>query len=66
MDSSKKIDENIIKILKESENPISTREIALKIDRAWHTVINHCLRLQMANKIDGFRAGRMNLWRIKK
>jgi len=61
----KNIDRDIIKVLKENEHPVSTREIALKIDRAWHSVNTHCLKLQLQGKIHGFRAGRMNLWEIK-
>lgn len=63
---SKKIDNDIVNILSSSERPFSTRDIAIKIKRAWHSVNNHCLRLQLAGKVDGFKVGNMNLWTIKK
>lgn len=62
----KEIDEIILKTLSKNERPVSTRDIALKIRVSWHPVLNHCLRLQMAGKVDGFRVGNMNLWVIKR
>jgi len=56
---------DILKILKNSENPVSTQELGSKINRAWHSIQNHCLRLQLDNEIEGFKVGNMNLWRIK-
>ncbi|MBW2992663.1 hypothetical protein KY345_05595 [Candidatus Woesearchaeota archaeon] len=60
------IQKKILDVLARSENPMSTRDIGLKIDRAWHSVQGHCLRLQLAGKIHGFRVGNMNLWVIKR
>lgn len=60
------IDKAIIKVLKESKNPVSTREIALRINKAWHTVNSHCLRLQVAGKIEEIKMSNINFWRIKK
>lgn len=66
MRDGKKIDEAILKVLKESENPVSTREIELKIGKAWHTVDRHCLKLQIEGKVEGIRMSNINFWRIKK
>ena len=62
----KKIDEDIVKILQASIIPISTRDIALRINRAWHSVQGHCLRMQLAGKINGYRISNLNVWEIKK
>ena len=48
-----------------TDKPVSTREVGLKIDRAWHSIQTHCLKLQIEGKIDGFKVGNMNLW-VKK
>ncbi len=61
-----KIDVDILKVLHESKNPVSTRDIAIKIERAWHSVQGHCLRLQIDGKIIGFRISNLNVWEIKK
>lgn len=61
----KEIDRDILKTLSASENPVSTRDLAIKIGRAWHSVQTHCLRLQLNKKIDGFQVGGMNLWQKK-
>lgn len=62
----KKIELDILKVLSEAETPISTRDIAIKIARAWHSVQGHCLRLQLAGKINGYRISNLNVWVIKK
>jgi hypothetical protein len=59
---SASIRSNILKIIQNSPKPVSTREIGLKIDRAWHSIQTHCLRLQLDGKITGFKVGNMNLW----
>ncbi len=64
--NEQKISESILNLLKTSENPLSTAEIASMLGMPWHSVQTRCLRLQVEEKIDGFRAGRMNLWRPKK
>ena len=56
---------NILSIIENSSNPVSTLEIGNKIGRAWHSIQTHCLKLQLEGKIEGFRVGNMNLW-IKK
>lgn len=58
------IDDMIIETLKESQRPLSTREIGLKIENAWHTVNSHCLRLQADGKLEVIRAGNITLWSI--
>jgi len=55
----------ILSELKKSINPISTSNLCVKLDRAWHTIDRACLILQVDGKIDGFKIGNMNLWRIK-
>ena len=62
----KKIDVDIIEILKNTKIPVSTRDIAVKIGRAWHSVQGHCLRLQIDGKIIGYRISNLNVWEIKK
>ncbi|MCH8003211.1 MAG: hypothetical protein IH934_01145 [Nanoarchaeota archaeon] len=62
----RKIESDILKVLRDSKTPISTRDIALKIGRAWHSVQGHCLRLQLAGKILGYRISNLNVWEIKK
>ena len=65
MKIGQEIEKKVINILENSENPISTTDLCLKIGRAWHSVNTHCLRLQLAGKINGFRVGKMNLWMKK-
>lgn len=59
------IDEAILYTLRQEKKPISTRDIALKNNFSWHTVINHCLRLQMNKKIEGYKISNMNVWMLK-
>ncbi len=65
MPRGKEIDEIILKFLRKSKRPVSTRDIALGIGVSWHPVRFHCFQLQTADRIDGFRVGNMNLWKIK-
>ena len=53
---------SILDVIKSSDKPVSTLEIGSKIGRAWHSIQNHCLRLQLEGRINGFRVGNMNLW----
>lgn len=62
----KEIDNAIINTLKSSKNPISTRDLSLKINRAWYSVQTHCLRLQLQGKIKGFNVTNINVWEFKK
>jgi len=61
-----KISSSIIEAVKESEIPISTTDISKKINKSWHTIDRHCLKLQLEGRITGFKVGNMNLWAIKK
>ena len=61
----KGIDYQILKVLEKSEHPLTTKEIGLRVDRSWHTIQEHCLRLQISGKLSSFRAGRVNLWSLK-
>jgi hypothetical protein len=61
----RKIESDILGVLSESKQPISTRELAEKIGRAWHSVQGHCLKLQLKGKVDGFRISNLNVW-VKK
>ena len=65
MDKSTVICNNILKVIKESENPVSTTDIASKLNKSWHTIDRYCLKLQLAGEIYGFRVGKMNLWIVK-
>ena len=59
------IDIKIMGFLKKQLHPISTRGISINVRLSWHTVINHCLRLQMAGKVNGYKIGNLNVWMIK-
>lgn len=61
-----KLCEEILTYLKNQLHPVSTREIALKMDVSWHTILTRCLRLQLDGKVSGFRVGNMHLWEIKR
>lgn len=56
----------IVKSLLNSINPKSTQEIADEIQKPWHSIQTRCLKLQLNQKVIGFRVGRINLWQIKK
>jgi DNA-binding Lrp family transcriptional regulator len=62
----KGIDTKILDLLNSEPRPISTRELAIKAKLSWHTVINHCLRLQIKGRLDGYKIGNINVWIIKK
>ncbi len=63
---SASIRNDILKHIENSEKPVSTQEIGLKIGRAWHSIQNYCLNLQLEGKITGFKVGNMNLWIARK
>ncbi len=56
------LEEIILITVQSEEHPISTRELSLKTKISWHSAINHCLRLQMSNKIIGYKVGNLNVW----
>ena len=52
----------ILKLIHKNSAPISTQDISLKLEKPWHSIQTRCLMLQIENKINGFRVGRINLW----
>ncbi|MBI4452014.1 hypothetical protein HY637_01165 [Candidatus Woesearchaeota archaeon] len=62
----KKIELDILKVLQESKIPVSTRDICIKIGRAWHSVQSHCMKLQLEGKITGYRISNLNVWEMKR
>ena len=62
----KKIDNDILNILRSAKQPVSTRELAMKIGRAWHSVQNHCLKLQLNGRVDGFTISNLNVWVVNR
>tara|TARA_Y100000310_G_scaffold83483_1_gene80151 strand:+ start:587 stop:802 length:216 start_codon:yes stop_codon:yes gene_type:complete len=63
---AEKIDRDILKVLSASNRPVSTRVLCQKIGRAWHSVQTHCLKLQLAGKIDGYKISNINVWELKR
>jgi hypothetical protein len=61
---SGRIREEIVDVILKSQNPLSTQDICLKLERSWHSVQTNCLRLQVEGRLHGFRAGRVNLWQM--
>lgn len=57
--------EKIVELLSKTKKPLSTQDIAKELELPWHSVQTRCLRLQIEDKVNGFRIGRMNLWEIK-
>lgn len=60
------IKRSILKIIKNSEKPLSTAEIGFKLKKSWHTVIRYCLDLENEGRLIKFEIGRINAWQIKK
>lgn len=60
----KKIETDILSILKKSQHPISTRELSLRVKRSWHSVNTQCLKLQIKGKVQGYRVSNINLWQL--
>ncbi|MBI4448080.1 hypothetical protein HY643_03810 [Candidatus Woesearchaeota archaeon] len=61
-----KIEVEILKLIDAAERPLSTREIAIQLTKAWHTINTRCLKLQLRGEIDGFKVGNTNIWSNKK
>jgi len=61
-----RVQKDILVVLSKSQKPMSTQEIADEISKPWHSVQTRCLKLQIENKVNGFRVGRMNLWQMLK
>jgi len=65
MKRADRIDKNILEYMAD-QKMASTREIALAVELAWHTANTHCLKLQIAGKLEGIKIGNMNVWKIKR
>jgi hypothetical protein len=59
------LNEEILKALKTAPNPLSTSDLSAHLNKAWHTIDRACLMLQIEGKLDGFKIGKMNLWKVK-
>ncbi len=59
------LQKDILNLLKKSKIPLSTSDLSYKLSKSWHTIDRACLMLQIDNKVEGFKAGKMNLWRDK-
>jgi len=59
------LEKEILNSLKKETQPVSTQDLAEKLARPWHSVQTRCLRLQLKQKLIGFRIGRINLWQNK-
>lgn len=57
--------DDILVELKAANNPLSTSDLCVKVDKAWHTVDRACMFLQLGGRVDGFKIGNMNIWKIK-
>jgi hypothetical protein len=57
---------DIFREIKATDKPLSTSDLAFRLGKAWHTIDRACLMLQIDGKIDGFKIGKMNLWRLEK
>lgn len=66
MKNKDKLREKILQIIRNSDIPVTTRNIALITGRAWRTVMIECLRLKQENKLTEFKAGHAYLWSLKK
>jgi hypothetical protein len=57
------LSKEILFSLENSDKPLSTSDLVHSLNRAWHTIDRACLKLQISGKVEGFRVGKMNLWR---
>jgi len=65
--TKKGVDKAILKLIKiNSPRPISTREISMKLNIAWHTADRYCLKLQIQNKVGSFTIGKSTAWYLIK
>lgn len=60
------LEKKILKFLSGENGPVSTQDIAAKLDKPWHSIQTRCLMLQIKGSVNGFRIGRINLWQAKK
>ena len=52
----------VLDVLKSSKNPLSTREISLKIEKSWYYVKKNCLDLKNKNLVCSIDAKNTTLW----
>ena len=57
------VQERILDALKE-ESPLSTRQLALKLNLSWHTVQQHCLHLSLKKKLSNFELAGSYIWLV--
>ena len=62
----KNLEESIFRVLHDAEKPLSTTDIASHLGKSWHTIIRHCLDLEIKGKIYKFNMGRISAWQVKK
>lgn len=60
------IDNKILEYLKKQIRPVSTLDISNNLKMSWHTIINHCLKLQIAGRIEGYKIANLNVWSFKR
>ena len=60
------IKNSILQILKNSDKPLSTDDIAKLLNKSWHTIIRYCLDLENEERLIKFEIGRISAWQIKK
>ncbi len=58
--------DEIFSLLLGSGSFLSTQDISTELNKPWHSIQTRCLMLQIENKVNGLRIGRMNLWQANK
>jgi len=56
------IDKKILSILHQKEKSAFTKEISSLMDFSGHTIINHNLRFQLSEEIEGYEIDNLNAW----
>lgn len=56
------LQKKILKEIQKSPSPLSTQDLSLKLQKPWHSIQVRCLKLQIREKVTGFKVGRINLW----
>jgi ATP-dependent Clp protease ATP-binding subunit ClpA len=52
----------VLALIKSTDSPISTRQLAIKLNVSWHTVQHYCFELLLKNEIDRLRVGTTHAW----
>lgn len=63
--AKKEVGKAILKLLKSSPRPLSTREISETLKIAWHTTDRYCLKLQLEKKVACFTIGKSTAWYLQ-